>query len=251
MKARANFRKVFGAPCSACQRCVRYDVLHYYFGLTFLYLGRSAPQQRVSGRASSTASRLLISLIAKLLRKKRFMTLQGCDVRLAGEGNQRNQWTMCGDGPLLRLSDVHQYAGCAASLSDRASILPLFDRVFYLNPELGHAVPEGQFLPYANVEIEKFDSRISLIQRQAKNRSCAKRWEHQGYAMILDALERLKTRFDFELILVEKKTHEEALALYRSADIAIDQVLAGWYGGFAVEMMAMGKPVACYIRERI
>ena len=40
------------------------------------------------------------------------------------------------------------------------------------------------------------------------------------------------------------------LALYRSADIAIDQVLAGWYGGFAVEMMAMGKPVACYIREQ-
>ena len=29
----------------------------------------------------------------------------------------------------------------------------------------------------------------------------------------------------------------------------IDQVLAGWYGGFAVEAMAMGKPVACYIRD--
>ena len=48
---------------------------------------------------------------------------------------------------------------------------------------------------------------------------------------------------------MENKSHEEALALYRSADIAIDQVLAGWYGGFAVELMAMGKPVACYIRE--
>src|SRR5207245_10359825 len=71
----------------------------------------------------------------------------------------------------------------------------------------------------------------------------------KGTSMILDALEQLKSRYDFELILVEKKTHEEALALYRSADIAIDQVLAGWYGGFAVEMMAMGKPVACYIRE--
>ena len=62
-------------------------------------------------------------------------------------------------------------------------------------------------------------------------------------------MEQLKSRFDFELILVEKKTHEEALAIYRSADLAIDQVLAGWYGGFAVEMMAMGKPVACFIRE--
>ena len=72
----------------------------------------------------------------------------------------------------------------------------------------------------------------------------------KGTPMILDALEQLRTRYDFDLILVEKKTHEEALALYRSADIAIDQILAGWYGGFAVEMMAMGKPVACYIREQ-
>lgn len=35
-------------------------------------------------------------------------------------------------------------------------VLPLFDRVFYLNPELGHVVPGGQFLPYANVEISHF-----------------------------------------------------------------------------------------------
>jgi hypothetical protein len=39
------------------------------------------------------------------------------------------------------------------------------------------------------------------------------------------------------------------MQLYESADVAIDQVLAGWYGGFAVEMMAMGKPVMCWIRE--
>ncbi|MGH8337771.1 MAG: glycosyltransferase, partial [Gammaproteobacteria bacterium] len=32
-------------------------------------------------------------------------------------------------------------------------------------------------------------------------------------------------------------------------DLVIDQVLAGWYGGFAVEVMAMGTPVAAYIRD--
>ena len=37
--------------------------------------------------------------------------------------------------------------------------------------------------------------------------------------------------------------------LYHRADLVIDQVLTGWYGGFAVEAMAMGKPVACYIRD--
>ncbi|KQU54786.1 hypothetical protein ASG72_04000 [Bosea sp. Leaf344] len=67
--------------------------------------------------------------------------------------------------------------------------------------------------------------------------------------MILATLERLRSRFDFDLILVENTPHAEAMKLYRSADLAIDQILAGWYGGFAVELMAMGKPVAAFIRE--
>ena len=32
-------------------------------------------------------------------------------------------------------------------------------------------------------------------------------------------------------------------------DIVIDQLHAGWYGGVAVEAMALGKPVVVYIRE--
>jgi len=37
--------------------------------------------------------------------------------------------------------------------------------------------------------------------------------------------------------------------IYNEADIAVDQLLVGWYGSFAVEMMALEKPVVCYIRE--
>ena len=39
------------------------------------------------------------------------------------------------------------------------------------------------------------------------------------------------------------------MEIYRGADLCIDQLFAGWYGGLAVEMMAMGKPVAAYLRE--
>jgi hypothetical protein len=187
--------------------------------------------------------------LAKLLGRKRFMTLQGCDARLAGEGNLRNEWTMCATG---RCS---LYQTCIDALDARrrymiGEVLPFFDRVFYLNPELGHVVPEAQFLPYASVEIEKFDVKLPAAEGRPRIVHAPSDGSIKGTQMILDALEQLRTRYDFDLILVEKKTHEEALALYRSADIAIDQILAGWYGGFAVEMMAMGKPVACYIREQ-
>jgi len=67
----------------------------------------------------------------------------------------------------------------------------------------------------------------------------------------LDAVERLRAeglKFDFRL--VEGLTQLEARKLYEQADLVIDQLLAGWYGGFAVEAMALGKPVICYLRRR-
>jgi hypothetical protein len=227
---------------------LRYDVLHYYFGLTFLYPGYFFPKNTSRGRLLNSLSSIDLSL-AKRLGIKRFMTLQGCDVRLAGEGNKRNEWTMCAHGRCTA------YQTCIDMLDERrrhliSDVLPLFDRVFYLNPELGHVVPDGQFLPYASVEIERFVPQYPSNEGRPRIVHAPSDGSIKGTPMILDALEQLRTRYDFDLILVEKKTHEEALALYRSADIAIDQVLAGWYGGFAVEMMAMGKPVACYIREQ-
>src|SRR5208337_1045219 len=59
---------------------------------------------------------------------------------------------------------------------------------------------------------------------------------------------RLQRRHEIRYVEVTRTPHAEAIRLYAQADLVIDQLLAGWYGGFAVEMMAMGKPVVCYIR---
>jgi hypothetical protein len=44
-------------------------------------------------------------------------------------------------------------------------------------------------------------------------------------------------------------SNEAARRIYEKADLLVDQLLAGWYGGVAVEFMALGKPVVCYLRE--
>ena len=44
-------------------------------------------------------------------------------------------------------------------------------------------------------------------------------------------------------------SNREARKIYESADLLVDQLLCGWYGGLAVELMALGTPVVCYIRE--
>lgn len=41
--------------------------------------------------------------------------------------------------------------------------------------------------------------------------------------------------------------HGEALAIYATADLVIDQLCAGGHGVFAVEAMSLAKPVVCYL----
>jgi glycosyltransferase involved in cell wall biosynthesis len=52
-----------------------------------------------------------------------------------------------------------------------------------------------------------------------------------------------------ELRLVEGLPRVQARKYYEQADLVVDQVLVGWYGGLAVEAMALGKPVVAFIRE--
>ncbi len=44
-------------------------------------------------------------------------------------------------------------------------------------------------------------------------------------------------------------THDEARRRYEAADIVVDQLNAGWYGLFAIEAMALGKPVVTFLHE--
>ena len=52
-----------------------------------------------------------------------------------------------------------------------------------------------------------------------------------------------------DLEIVEGVTNTEARERYAAADIVIDQLKIGWYGVFAIEAMAMGKPVVCFLHD--
>jgi len=43
--------------------------------------------------------------------------------------------------------------------------------------------------------------------------------------------------------------HDEAFRRYAAADIVVDQLNAGWYGIFAIEAMALGKPVLTFLHD--
>jgi hypothetical protein len=52
-----------------------------------------------------------------------------------------------------------------------------------------------------------------------------------------------------DLEIVEGLHHDEAFARYAAADIVVDQLNAGWYGIFAIEAMALGKPVLTFLHD--
>jgi len=73
--------------------------------------------------------------------------------------------------------------------------------------------------------------------------------EIKGTNYILEAIEKLKDHYDFEFILVNGMAHDKAKEIYAKADLIIDQILCGSYGLFAIESMAMGKPVISWISD--
>lgn len=123
---------------------------------------------------------------------------------------------------------------------------------YALNPDLLHVLPDAaRFQPYAS-----FDPASVVAAPPSRNNERPLVFLHapshrgaKGTEFVLAAAERLKANgYAFELRLVEGLPRADALKAYASADVVIDQLLAGWYGGFGVEAMALGKPVIAYLR---
>lgn len=124
---------------------------------------------------------------------------------------------------------------------------------YALNPDLLHVLPrQARFQPYSSFDPRSVKAQPPeasgdrpLVFLHAPSHRGAKGSDH-----VLAAAAALKAEgLAFELRLVEGVARGEALRAYASADAVIDQLLAGWYGGLAVEAMALGKPVIAYLRD--
>lgn len=234
-----NLKNIFKRIIYALFFCFSSDVLHYYFGRSLMCWDDFGSENKLWYSDLK---------LAKKLGKKVIMTLQGCDVRIAKLSEQMNQFTACTKGQCNSFEYCYSIYDAQRQQFIK-SILPLVDKIFFLNPELGHFIDKGDFLPYATITVNDYEytlpntnGKITIIHAPSDE-------SIKGTALIKEAVDLLKNIYDIDFILVKGKTHDEAMEIYKKADIAIDQVLCGWYGAFAVELMAMGKPVMCYIRE--
>jgi hypothetical protein len=188
--------------------------------------------------------------ILRRLGKKIVVTYQGCDAR------QRSYFARHFAISACREADCYQ--GICSTDDDqvKARRIKKFGRyahkIFSMDPDLLHVLPpQAEFLPYASVDLDEWlpaikpprNDRLTIVHSPT-NRGA------KGTRYIEEAIVKLKEGgLDVDFIEVENVPHERVREIYEKADLAVDQLLIGWYGGFAVEMMALGKPVICYIRE--
>ncbi len=72
----------------------------------------------------------------------------------------------------------------------------------------------------------------------------------KGTSHIIETVDELnKEGLDIELILAERLSNQEVKEKILESDVVIDQLIIGWYAMFAIEAMALKKPVVCYLRD--
>ena len=117
-----------------------------------------------------------------------------------------------------------------------AQIVGSYDAIRWV-PE-AHVVPPG-------IDLTQYgprppgDTHRPLVVHAASYRS------RKGSDTVIEACEEL----GLDLDLVENLPHDEARQRYARADVVVDQLQSGWYGLFAIEAMALGKPVVTFLHE--
>ncbi|HEV2592511.1 MAG TPA: glycosyltransferase family 4 protein [Gaiellaceae bacterium] len=103
-----------------------------------------------------------------------------------------------------------------------------------------HVIPPGLDLrPFTPVPPS--DNPRPLVVHAPSSR------EKKGTRWVIEACEQLPVDLD----IVEGVPHDIARERYAKADIVVDQLNAGWHGVFALESMALGKPVVTYLKPEL
>lgn len=232
----------------------QFDIFHFNFGSSTMPRGFRSRSQTKSllGRLGQWYARTIELVDLPLLKragKGIVVTFQGDDIR---------QGDYCREHfPIHFANEVHAdyYPPEVDPLKRRwiETFDRYADRIYTVALDLGHVLPpRAQFLPYCHVDFRDWQPVYPTTPAGGKLTVMHAPTDRavKGTRFVLEAVERLRSvdRIDFNFVLIENMTHEAAKQAYRRADLLIDQLLVGSHGGLAVELMALGKPVVCYLR---
>lgn len=207
----------------ALKAAVKYNLFHFHFSKSLLPLG-------------------LDLFWLRILKKRIIMEYHGDDIRYFYNREKPKYYPY--ENLVVRSKKTKK-------TNDR--ILKYADTIITHDEELRKHIPHKKlYITPLRIDISKFTPDYPMPKKnKVKIVHAPSDYIGKGSKHVINSINILKQQYDIEFILVENKPQSEALAIYKTADIIIDQLYAQTYGVFAVEAMAMGKPVVGYISEEI
>ena len=214
-----------------CWAVRRFDIFSYYATSTIL---------------GPTPAKFLELQLLKLARKKMVLLAYGADVQTTTRIESllyKHALTM--DYPvfvrhpeqvLRPMNYCARHADHIISGVDWVEHLPWWDTL-----TCGHfAIDTDEWVP--SLRPARQGKRVKVLH--APNHRTIK-----GTPFLIEACDQLKAEgVPIELQVVEGVPNRQLREMMREADIIADQFIMGWYALFAIEGMALGKPVLCYMR---
>ena len=105
-------------------------------------------------------------------------------------------------------------------------------------------IPEAEVVP-PGIDLSAIEPVPPRTDGPVRVAHAALSRRRKGTELVVAACEEL----GLELDVIENVRHDEVGPRLARADIVVDQLNSGWYGLFAIEAMAYGKPVVGYIHD--
>ena len=251
------FRKKHGVFCRYFQVLklilkvpFEFDIIHYNSGSPLLPLLNPATlrfKEKSVWRLLSPLYHALLPLLDvalfHALGKGIAFTYNGTDARQKDYCLANHEITFVGD------VDFHTAESDDRKRRQIAKFAHYADRIYAVSPDLLNMLPPAELLPVPR-DMRQWVPLYPEPRERPRVMHAPSERGVKGTRLLLAAAERLRHEgVPFDLELIENLPHAEAQRRYREADLMVDQLLLGWYGGFAVEAMALGKPVIAYLRE--
>ena len=214
--------RYLGYLASAARHLGRWDVYHFHFGRTLI-----PPHNLDLPLVRSLGARVVFHY-------------HGCDVRNRAHMLAAHVRTTC--------TECDPFCNPVRQRRVLASAARWADRELVSTPDLLESAARAVHLPVAfeprDYPFTPRGGRPTRVVHAPTNRLI------KGTRYVEAAFEALRPRFpDVRFQVVEGLPWRELVTILSAADVVVDQLFMGWYGMVAVEAMALGKPVLCFIRE--
>ena len=245
-----DFYKFFQVLSLLLRALKTFDIIHYNWGsplFPFLSPTIVRAEERLTRRLWSPLYHMLFPFLdTKLFRAA------GKGIAVTYNGSDARQKDYCLSNHEITFVEEVDFYTAEFDFRKRRQIAQFShyaDRIYAVSPDLLSMLPPSELLPVPR-DMRQWSPLYSAPRARPRILHAPSKRGVKGTRFLLEAADRLRREgVQFDLELVENLPHAKARQRYGQADLVVDQLLLGWYGGFAVEAMALGKPVIAYLRE--